>query len=266
MITKIANWNVKGGAALPWHDNKTIRKETVDSIMGEMADIFVITEFALASGWDYLEERMKANGYVWFSSFVSGRNGILILVKESIIKDTKELANSLWKKEETIHTYNDININMLMVTFETSNGKRCTVCGLRMLMPVGNIKDNNCKPCYDTMRMFFDKEILPMAKKLYLENDIVIYGGDFNNAAYREDYSGLDQLNYNWHILKEAFESIGYEMLDVNNNGGPINTKKYTPIDHIFAKGFDKEKCGVMPLNRCSDHKILYAGVKESEI
>lgn len=51
---KISTWNVHGGAILPWHDNEKISKETVDRIMYEKADIFVITEIALASGWDYL--------------------------------------------------------------------------------------------------------------------------------------------------------------------------------------------------------------------
>ena len=61
---KIATWNIHGGAALPWYDNKVIKSEAVDRVMEVDADIFVITEFALASGWDYLEEKMKENGYV----------------------------------------------------------------------------------------------------------------------------------------------------------------------------------------------------------
>lgn len=64
---KIATWNVSGGAALPWYKNSEISKETVDIIINEKADIFVITEMALAFGWDYLEEQMKKNNYVWFS-------------------------------------------------------------------------------------------------------------------------------------------------------------------------------------------------------
>lgn len=54
--------------------------------MKEKADIFVITEIALASGWDYLEKQMQENEYVWFLSFVSGSNGVLILAKKDIIK------------------------------------------------------------------------------------------------------------------------------------------------------------------------------------
>lgn len=54
-------------------------------------------------------------------------------------------------------------------------------------------------------------------------------------------------------------------MLDVDDKGNPINTKltKLTspasPIDHIFAKGFIKNKCGVSEKTECSDHLILYA-------
>lgn len=64
-------------------------------------DIFVITEIALASGWDYLEEKMKENGYVWFSSFVSGSNGILILVKKNLIKDVRINGNSNYETKRS---------------------------------------------------------------------------------------------------------------------------------------------------------------------
>lgn len=47
---KIATWNVRGGAALPWANETFISNETVIRIMNEKADIFVITEIALASG------------------------------------------------------------------------------------------------------------------------------------------------------------------------------------------------------------------------
>ncbi len=252
---KIATWNVQGKAALPWYNNKEISKETVIRIMKENADIFVITEIALASGWDYLEEQMQENEYVWFSSFVSGSNGILILVKKKIIKNVKELANNLWQKNETLHIYNDIGL--MKVSFKMSDDKNCTVCGFRML-----IGDKKGKAQYDDMRKFLYQKVLPIAEECYLENDVVIFAGDFNNARYRKDYSGFAQIDYNWQIIKSKFENIGYEMLDVDDKGDPINTKLTTPaspIDHIFTKGFIKNICGVSKKTECSDHLILYA-------
>ena len=252
---KIATWNVRGGAILPWYENKKISDETVDKIMKEKADIFVITEIALASGWDYLEKQMQENEYVWFLSFVSGSNGVLILAKKEIIKNVKELAENLWWKNKNLHSYNDIGL--MKVTFKMSDGKNCTVCGFRML--IGNKKG---KAQYDDMRKILYQKVLPIAEECYLENDVVIFAGDFNNARYLKDYSGKDQIDYNWQIIKSKFENIGYKMLDVDDKGNPINTKLTTPaspIDHIFTKGFIKDTCGVSQQTGCSDHLILRA-------
>ncbi|WP_295196724.1 endonuclease/exonuclease/phosphatase family protein [Ruminococcus sp.] len=250
---KISTWNVQGKAALPWANETDISNETVNRIMNEKADIFVITEIALASGWDYLEKKMLEEEYVWFSSFVSGNNGFLILVKKELIKNVKELANNLWWKNEALHCYNDIGL--MKVSFKMSNDKNCTVCAFRML--IGNKKG---KAQYDDMRRILYKKVLPIAEECYLENDVVIFAGDFNNARYLDDYNGKDQINYNWQILKSKFENIGYEMLDVNDKGKPINTKQTappSPIDHIFAKGFIKNTCMVSEPTNCSDHLIL---------
>lgn len=258
---KIATWNVQGGAALPWYDNKKIKREVVDKIMEEKADIFVITEIALASGWDYFEEKMKNNGYVWFSSFVSGSNGIMILVKKNLIKNEKDLAENLWWKEETLNSYNDIGL--MQVSFKMKDDKMCTVCGFRMR--VGYKKG---RAQYDDMRKILDREVMPIAKNCYLKNDMVVFAGDFNNARYLEDYRGKDQINYNWQILKSGFENIGYMMLDVCDIGRPIITKRKepaSPIDHIFVKGFKKEKCDVSSGDKYSVHDILWGIAKESE-
>ncbi len=259
---KIATWNVKGGAALPWFIDKKISTDFVDNIINEQADVFVITEIALASGWDYLEKRMKENEYVWFSSFVSGDNGILILVKRNSIKNIKELAKNLWWGREALQCYN--NLGLMKVSFKMDDDKICTVCGFRM--PTG---DNDCRVQYDEMRKTLDKYVLPIAEECYLNSDIAIFAGDFNHARYLNNYDGKAQINYNWQILKSKFENIGYEMLDVDGHGEPIITKvkgrtgPASPIDHIFTKGFDKESCGVSQGNHCSDHLILWAKSRE---
>ena len=255
---KIATWNVSGGAALPWYKNSKISQETVDKIMNEDADIFVITEIVLASGWDYLEKKMKENNYVWFSSFVSGSNGFLILVKKELIDGVGNLAKNLWHKNETLQIYNDIGL--MKVSFKMKNNTNCTVCGFRMLIGNNKGKAQYGKAKYDDMRKILYKKVLPIAEECYLENDVVIFAGDFNNARYLEDYKGKDQINYNWQILKSKFENIGYEMLDVDDQGNPINTKlnpTASPIDHIFAKVFIKQTCKVLPQSKGYDHVIL---------
>lgn len=71
----ILTWNVNTGAALPWYwydkkvnskdyDKKVISKDKVHTLINENADILVITEFSVVSGWDYFEEKMNESGYV----------------------------------------------------------------------------------------------------------------------------------------------------------------------------------------------------------
>lgn len=80
----------------------------------------------------------------------------------------------------------------MKVSFKMSNDKNCTVCAFRML--IGNKKG---KAQYDDMRRILYKKVLPIAEECYLENDVVIFAGDFNNARYLEDYNGKDQINSN---------------------------------------------------------------------
>ena len=256
---KIATWNIHGGAALPWYDNKVIKSEAVDRVMEVDADIFVITEFALASGWDYLEEKMKENGYVWFSSFVSGSNGILMLVKKNLIKDVNIMAKNLWWGKEALYSDNDIGL--MRVSFVMKNEKTCTVCGFRM--PVDNSKKEG-REKYNEMGKILDEKILPIAKECYSKNDVVIFAGDFNNARYLEDYSGKDQFEYNWQILKKKFEGIGYRIIDIDDAERPIVIRNNppSPIDHFFVKGFKKDKCDTI-YSEYSDHYILIAEIKQ---
>lgn len=258
---KILTWNMNMGAAIPWKDGKTISKEKVDTIMNEKADIAVITEFALASGWDYFEEKMKESGYIWVLSFVTGNNGLLIMIKKDLISSTEELAKQLWREKDSL--YHNDDIGLLAVTFKLESQKKCTICGFRM----PTISSNNSKdltPVYDEYGQIFKDKILDIAQK-YNNSDIVIFAGDFNNARYLEDYVERAQVNYNWQIIKKGFKEKGYTMLDVsiyNDEEKPINTRVKngleTPIDHIFTKGLVRKECKVIE-SQHSDHCLLCA-------
>lgn len=272
----ILTWNVNMGAALPWYcydkkvnskdyDKKVISKDKVHTLINENADILVITEFSVVSGWDYFEEKMNESGYVWFISFVTGNNGLLIMIKKDLLASTEKLAKQLWWKKDSL--YHNDDIGLLAVTFELKSKKKCTVCGFRMpTISSNNSKD--LKTVYDEYGQIFKDKILDIAQQYYNNSDIVIFAGDFNNARYLEDYVGRAQVNYNWQIIKKGFEEKGYTMLDVsiyNDEEKPINTRVKngleTPIDHIFTKGLvkvNKEK-GVKVKKKIeySDHYIL---------
>lgn len=84
---KIIEWNIHGAAALPWNNSDEkkesyeIKEWIVDRIIAESADIVVLTEFVLSKGWDYFQDRLSKEKYVWFVNTYTSGNGILIAIK-----------------------------------------------------------------------------------------------------------------------------------------------------------------------------------------
>ena len=100
MQYKIITWNVTGESSFGWNNKYNnpyiISSRLVDKFVKQEADIVVLTAFVISKGFDYLFERLQNEGYIWFTSTRSGKNGILIAVKRKILKDDKELVNKLY--------------------------------------------------------------------------------------------------------------------------------------------------------------------------
>lgn len=260
---KLCTWNLGLGAAITWCSKKELKREAVDKLMKQAADIIVLTEYAVCKGCDYLHEQAMDNGYIWKEYNITGSNGIFILIKRDLVKDAEKEAKKLWDNKGFAL---NPNINMLEWTIKLKNGKKLCILGLRMTVELdGNLEDQ-----YNKLGEDLKDVLIKRVKELKAANDIVIVAGDFNNARYLDSYEDYAQENYNWQIIKNAFEGIGFNMLDLDKNDKHVITKidngPDSPIDHIFARGLEKADSEAVHTEAVSgfDHKILAVNAKLS--
>lgn len=272
MKFKILEWNIHGAAALPWNKEYEIKRETVDKVVGQVpkADVIVLTEFCVSKGWDYFQEKLQENGYIWFMNYSSGKNGILICVKADRIDEKNKLVDAIYNNN--IISYGTNDCNYLQVSFQ-SEKKRVTVLGCRMETGESGV---SLKEQYDSQRKAFDEVLMPALNwRNNLEiSDIYIVCGDFNNAKCHgdlnklynpKDYSGMAQINYNLNIVKDSFDQLGFTMID-NDAGKPIMTcTTKNPLDHIFARGTNRLNCETVSGDGLSDHDMLLAEVETDQ-
>lgn len=260
---KIMTWNVKGEASLGWNNQYIIRIQLVDKVIAQKADIVVLTAFVVAKGLDYFFERLQNEGYIWFISNRSGKNGILIGIKKSLVDD-KKLIDEVYSSNAISSVIEGCNI--LRVLLPLKGGKNLDIIGCRM--ETGGFKV--LQEQYDSERKVLDEVLLPVLKESNC--DLRIVCGDFNNARClgklnqkfcNADYTGKAQCNYNLNIIKDSFEELGFAMADIDEKGNDIPTHNgFIPDDHIFIRGGECVKCEVVPAKGLSDHDILNATVK----
>ncbi len=255
-------WNIKGEASLGWNNNYKVVSEVVDKIIDQETHIIVLTAFVVARGLDYLFERLHSEGYIWFISNRSGKNGILIAIKKELV-DYKKLIENIYKENSISSVIAGCNI--LQVSFPLKCGKSLDIVGCRM--ETGGF--DSLQEQYDSERNVFDKVLLPVVKDRNCDLQIVC--GDFNNArclgnlkekyCFR-NYVGKAQCNYNLNIIKDSFEEIGFIIIDIDENGNSFPTHNgYIPDDHIFVHGGKCEECTVISAEGLSDHDIVKATV-----
>lgn len=261
---KIMTWNIKGAASLAWNNQYKIESKLVDKIIEQKADIFVLTEFVIAKGLDYLFERLENEGYIWIQQSRTGKNGILIGIKKTLV-DSEKLVQNVYDKNAISSNNEDCNILKIEVPLQC--GGNLFIIGCRM--ETGG--EQTLKEQYNAEKDCFDNILMPMIQPLGQES-MYIVSGDFNNARClgnlhmkfkEQDYAGKDHCNYNLNIIKDAFDNIGFTMIDVDEKGQAIATyKKRLPLDHIFIKKFKVEKYGISTVDELSDHDILWAEVQ----
>ena len=262
MELKVMTWNIKGGASLGW--DREIKSEVADKIINTKSDLIVLTEFVIAKGIDYLFERLKTKGYIWFQTSQSAKNGLLIAVKENLLNKT-ELGEFKIPKYNQNRIFASIEgCNYLKVILTLKNMKNLCIFGVRMETGESNLQEQ-----YNYERICFDKLISPEICNLNPE-DYCIVCGDFNNAYCRgdlnkkfnrNDYKDLAQINFNLNFLKDTFENYGFLMAD-NKEGKGISKYKNYSEDHIFVKGFTVRNCYTDCAEKLSDHKILLADIR----
>lgn len=268
MKLKIMTWNIKGAAALGWDKRDVIKSKAVDAVIEQKADVIVLTEFVVGKGLDYLLERLHNEKYIWFISSCSGKNGILIAIKENLLVEEKnslkDLKGKIYKENRISSVIEDCNI--LKVTLPLKCDKELCIIGCRMETSLADKGKNE----YDCRKTRFEQILVPQIPDRNAQ-ELCIVCGDFNNARCcgnldkefnEDDYDGLEQKNYNLNIIKDKFNELGFIMAD-NDDGKAISTWKQIPEDHIFIKGFQVPKHEKVKAkaekNPYSDHKILFA-------
>lgn len=263
MKLKIMTWNINGAAALGWDKQSVIKKQVVDAVVEQKADVIVLTEFVVGKGLDYLFERLHNEEYIWFTSSCSGKNGILIAIKENLLVEEKDslkaLKGKIYEENRISSVIEDCNI--LKVTLPLKCDKELCIIGCRMEVSLADKGKNE----YDCRRTRFDQILVPQIPDRNAQ-ELCIVCGDFNNAMCHgnlkekfneDDYKGLAQKNYNLNIIKDKFDELGFTMAD-NDNGEAIQTWRQVPEDHIFIKGFQLSKVAEVEKNPYSDHDILF--------
>ena len=246
---KVFLWNINGRSGA---GNYVLPSRMIlDQIMertdsnGEYPDIIILTEVVRnAPGYqDLLIGLTEVEYECKCSKMEKEHNQVLIAVRKKCIDDLNNfeseeinaedflnedapIASSIIGEQQSIK----LIPNYLKVSFQYGE-KKVSIVGCRIL-PGGISKkdfDNRAAQFYDVLE--------PMIKKLQ-QQDIVIIGGDFNNARYLQNYEGMNQVNYNLHRIQAEMLSLGYIELDMWNP-----THKFLSEDHLFGKGLDKYNC-----------------------
>ena len=74
MELKVMTWNIQGAAVLSWNKSYEIKKELVDKIFDQKADVAVLTELVISKGWEYLVYD-KQNWEKWDTHFHKKTSG-----------------------------------------------------------------------------------------------------------------------------------------------------------------------------------------------
>ena len=78
----VLEWNIRAAASIGWDNDYEIQNWLVDKVTNNNYDVIILNEFVIAKGWDNCQNQLKQAGYVWFMTYTSYENGILIALKK----------------------------------------------------------------------------------------------------------------------------------------------------------------------------------------
>lgn len=228
---KIMEWNIHGAASMGWNNDYSIKKFVVDRIIAEKADIVILVEFLISQGWDYLQSKLKENNYIWFMTYTSSQNGILIAINKNI--DNLDLNNIEQYQNNNVSFLINTNIaempDFLQVKLEI-NKRPLIIIGTR-------IRVETDKYVYNGPKLIFkQKQFEALDEHLSSLNvDNIICSGDFN--AY---------WSYNWKTNSNTTLKKSSKLFELHTPVWNPQKGKYSYVlqndskvsfDHIISKG-----------------------------
>ena len=88
----VVEWNIRGAASFPWHNDYEIENWVVDEILKDLPMCVTLTEFVISKGWDYLQSELERKEYIWFVTSFTGGNGVLIAIKKDVGFDCTDIC------------------------------------------------------------------------------------------------------------------------------------------------------------------------------
>lgn len=250
-MLKVLEWNIRGAASFGWDNEYKIQSWMVDEIIKtDSYDIIVLNEFVITTGWDYFQHQLKQNGYIWFMTYTSCANGILIALKNKTfnIKCRKDI------QVKGIKNVCSIFPDFLAVTLNYYE-LPLTIVGTRI-----NVALNYQNPYDDFKQRKYQFNLLCDYLSKLLGRIIVV--GDFNNGNIFDEsnknagYLNCPRQNYNYQMIWREIEDNMKLTLSTPDRGGKYGskfsivtkdkkTKKeyYTKEDHMISKGFNISIC-----------------------
>ena len=176
---KIYEWNIRGAANFSCTNNYCIPRWIVNEVLKDNPDCIVLTEFVLSTGWDYLQSRLYAENYNWFTSLTTGKNGILIAIKKNRHYDFSQIFHF---EDDTINNSEVLNEKKPPDFYEVRlkiNKEDVSIIGIRVK------KDINCnKGKYYTREQLnvLDNYLIGLGHKVICIGDFNAYWGSYWNT------------------------------------------------------------------------------------
>ena len=214
IMTKLSvlEWNIQGAASTGWSKKSAFDNQMILHLMNKKANIIILTEFVIIKGWDYFQEELENNGYVWFFNQLSTRNGVLIAVKEDLLGNKRSFIDKMYHKDLV---YNE---NILSGTFKPDF--------LHLRFPELNVIGVRIRQTSYEDRAKQLEAVYSYISENKLDN--LVLAGDFNHGAVRRngDYKGLLREKYNYQLLRKRFD--GYKFLTPQYGVYPIKDNQYS--------------------------------------
>ena len=274
-------WNIHGAASTGWSNHYETKKFVVDKIVDINADVIIINEFVVSQGWDYFQQRLEVYNYIWFITYTSGNNGILIAVKKEKLDNADSIANQIYQTE-IVTTTMDTKIkdkpNFLQVKLNINN-KHLYVIGVRIRVLLGANKTDDEKMNFKNQQLKALKEHLDSIST----EAAILCGGDFNawknaiqsvmGSCYSvstptysmrkwQDYSTLDvwsavpYKDKNKQLFDHFISTTNVKVINPMYDGWSFVVSNHIEYKNRQIEDYKSDLVG------CPDHDILYSEVE----
>lgn len=254
-------WNINGRAN--WNQKYEIPRFVVDIISNshkiiyshKNADIIILTEFVIAKGWNYLQEKLEKD-YVLITTYTAFQNSVLIGIKKSIIEGK---TNDIVCTSQINDVYSGDSIpDFLQIKLKVKKDcqeKEICVIGTRIRTTINDFRQKNEREKQELLDKDFQdrkKQFDAIVKHVKSLNVPAIIIGDFNNGNIQyernknQEYTNISRQFFNYQMIWRIIEDDNNWKLGTPDQGGDYTNgkfsyvskdKSHTKEDHLICTG-----------------------------